>query len=294
MLSQNLTAVIFVRNEESRLRETCENFSGLLPILVVDNESTDGTAALAAELGLPLVRIANPGHVEDPEVMRQVQVACPTEYLLIASCAEVVPLSLLEIYARVAESASHDIVRAPRISVTAGREIPISSSLRHRHPGELRMFRKGSVDYRGTKVHEVGRPTVPPERVLQLSQTREHAFFQFRDYDCAVTERNHGRYDDLWARQRYEAGERFNLLRAVFMAAGRFLRSYLLLGSWRFGMLGFIHCAYRGIMELTVQFRIWEYQSGHTLDRVRAENLRIKRQLLDGVRRQTISTKVAP
>jgi hypothetical protein len=286
MLSSNLTVMLFVRNEEHRLAETYENFRGLLPVLVVDNESTDRTAALAVGLGLTVVRIPNPGHIEDPDVMRQVQEACPTDYLIVASCAEIIPLALLELYARVASAGSHDVVRAPRISVTAGREIPISSSLARRHPGELRMFRKGAVDFHGTQVHGMGLPTVAEGRILRLSQTREHAFFQFRDYDCSVTERNHGRYDDLWARQRFAAGERFSLPRAMFMVAGRFLRPYFYLGCWRFGMLGLIHCAYRGIMELTVQFRIWEHQSGYTLERVRSENLRIKKSLLDGVRQR--------
>ena len=286
MLSSRLTVFLFTRNEELRLADTYENFRDLLPVVVIDNDSSDGTAVVAARLGLRVEQIANPGYIEDHEVMRQVQAACTTDYLVIASCAEVVPLALLRVYARVAESGSHDVVRAPRLSITAGREIPVAMSMSVPYPGELRMFRKGSVDFTGTVVHQVGRPVVPAERVLTLPQTRESAFFQFRDYDCSVTERNHCRYDDLLARQRFEAGERFNLPRALVRSVGLFLRPYVRYGCWRFGMLGFIHCVYRGIMELTVQFRIWEHQHGFTIDRVRAENLAVKRAMLTDIRQE--------
>lgn len=290
MLSSRLTVFLFARNEEARLAAACANFQDLLPVVVVDNQSTDRTVAIAQAMGLRVAHIPNPGQVENPEVMRQVQEACTTDYLITASCSEIIPFALLSTYARVAETGSHDIVRAPRISVTCGQEIPISTSLRVRHPGELRMFRKGTVGFDANQVHSVGTPLVPAGRVLSLPQTRENAFYQFRNYDCSVTERNHCNYNDLWARQRFEAGERFRLWRAAYMTAGRFIRPYFLLGSWRHGMLGFIHCAYRAIMELTIQFRIWEHQTHHTLERVRQENEAVRQRLMAELREAAKAT----
>lgn len=288
MLTHKLTAAIFTKNEEKRLRITLANFSGLIPCIIIDNHSTDGTRSIAYELGIPFHVVANPGHFENSETMRAVNELCQTPYLLIASCAEFIPFSLLSIYARCAENDSYDIVRATRISITAGHEVPISVSLAKSHPGELRMMRKGAVDYSNNQVHSVGKAASPDTRTCRLPHTRELSFFQFRDYDCATSEINHCRYNDLWAKQRYAAGERFSWPRAIILSFCRFAKPYFYLGAWKNGSLGLIHCIYRFTMELTIQFRIWELQTNTTAETIRESNLRIRTGMLDDLKKNTL------
>ena len=280
MLSSNLTVCLFAFNEERRIEQGLSNFEGLARILVVDNCSTDRTAEIASTHGCDVIEVRNPGFIETPEVMDVVQAAVSTPYLLIASCAEVVPAALLRLYADVAQSGSHDVVQALRVSITAGREVPVSAPPRIA-AYDTRFFRKGSVDYVGNRVHQVGRVTARQSRVLRVDRhDADRRFYQFRDYDASKTEDALRRYGDVLAVQRHEAGERFGVTRCLFRSVGHFLNAYLRFGCYRFGMLGFLHAAYRGIMEFTIQLRLWELQSGCTLPWVIDQNRRSKADML--------------
>lgn len=273
MLSKNITICIFAANEEQRINRCIENFSGLFKILVVDNFSTDNTAIVAEAAGARVVQVKNPGFFETPEVMLPVQQACDTDYILIASVSEVVPMALLAKYAEVANSGSHDVVRPYRVSITAGVPIPISGLPNHRSPGEIRFFKKHTVDYSGNIVHERGRVTVPEERVLRLVGNSDLVFYQFRDYDVSHTEKNHRAYNDVLAEQRFKAGEKFSRLRLIVIPIRKFLGAYVRNGSWRFGMLGFIHSFHRWYMEFSIILRIWEWENSFTRNSVVAKNL---------------------
>jgi len=265
MLSNNVTVCIFAWNEGGRILRCIENFSGLFPIIVVDNMSTDDTVDVVTRAGHRAIQVRNPGFIETPEVMDKVFAACETDYVLVASVSEFVPMALLLKYAQVASENSHDIVRAFRVSITAGEPIPISGRPRAAFPGDLRFSRKGAVAYEGNQVHHLGRITVPPQRVLSVVTDPALHFFQFRDYDCSHTEAKHRTYNDVLAKQRFDAGARFSWVKMFLTSSKQFLDSYIRFGSIRFGMLGFIHSFYRWHMEIGIWLRVWEWQ--HQLDR---------------------------
>lgn len=201
-----------------------------------------------------------------------------TAYILIASVSEYVPLALLRKYIDVANMDSHDVVRAFRVSITAGQPIPISGVAGQAVVGELRFFRKGSVDYTGNKVHGHGKVLSDASRILNVVADPDLHFYQFRDYDCSHTEMAHCRYDDTLARQRYLAGERFTWPRALYYSCKAFLTCYVRFGSLRFGMLGFLHSYYRWHMEFTVWLRIWEWEQGYTRADVVRRNNSVRQQ----------------
>jgi glycosyltransferase involved in cell wall biosynthesis len=285
MLSNNITVCIFAWNEEARILRCIDNFKGLFPILVVDNCSTDQTVKTATDAGYKTVTVKNPGFIETTEVMDPVMAACDTDYILVSSVSEFIPLALLLKYAEAANTGSHDIVRAFRESITAGQPIPISGRPRPGFPGELRFFRKGSVDFSGNKVHDRGTIVVAPERVLSLVTNPEYHFYQFRDYDSSHTELKHRTYNDVLAKQRYDAGARFSWARLILHSSKQFLDAYVRFGSWRFGMLGFMHSFYRWHMEVGIWLRIWEWQ--HDLSRsgvIQANNavrVRLEQQIIE-------------
>ena len=276
MISHNVTVCIFTWNEEKRILRCAENFKDTFKILVVDNCSSDATVAVAEAAGYDCVRIKNPGYIETPEVMEPLMTACSTDFILVASCSEFVPLALQARYADVANTRSHDIVRAYRVSLTAGEPVPISGTANRRALGELRFFRKGSVDYCQNHVHGRGLPVCPPDRVLRVVENPTLHFFQLRDYDCSQTETVLCRYDDLLAKQRFDAGQRFSWTGALLGSARSFVASYFWHGSWRFGMLGFLHCYYRWQMEFTIWLRIWEWQHGYYRARVIERNTALR------------------
>lgn len=279
MLSNNITVCIFAMNEEKRIVRCINNFKGLFEnILIVDNLSTDKTCEVAAALGCRCVSIPNPGFIETPEVMDKVQAAVATDYILIASVSEFIPVELLQRYSQVADSHSHAIVRAFRQSVTAGLTIPISGQPKSYKHTELRFFKKGAVDYHNNKVHDRGNMVCPMDQVLVLLEP-EYWFYQFRDYDCNHTEIKHAGYNNVLAKQKYDSGVRFSWLKMFYYASKQFANSYIRFGSWRYGMPGFIQSFYRFYMELGIWFRIWEWQSGFDAASVRQKNMSFRENL---------------
>ncbi|MDD2727797.1 glycosyltransferase [Malikia sp.] len=279
MLSHNITVCIFAWNEEQRILRCIENFKGFFDIVIVDNCSTDRTVEVVREAGYRTITVKNPGFIETPEVMGPVCDACNTDYVLIASVSEFIPLVLLQRYAEVANGGTHDVVRAYRESITAGQPIPISGRPTKRFPGELRFFKKGAVDYANNEVHGRGRMACTPDRVLSLVTDSRLHFFQFRDYDCSQTELKHRSYNDVLAKQRYDSGTRFSWLRMMLHATKQFLDAYVRFGSWRYGMLGFMHSFYRWYMEVGIWFRIWEWEHRLSRDGVIQQNDAMRKKL---------------
>ena len=279
MLSNNITVCIFAFNEEKRITRCIRNFQGYVKILVIDNYSTDGTKEILQRAGIRCVSIKNPNFIETPEVMNPVHDAVDTDYILIASVSEYVPLALLQRYAEVANSGKYDVVRAYRASITAGQQVPISGPARKKSVGELRFFRKGSVSYIGNQVHERGIILSPKDRVLNVVADHNLHFYQFRDYDCSHTENTLCRYDDVLAKQRYDTGQRFSWSQAIYYSFKAFLTCYVRFGSLHYGMLGFIHSYYRWQMEFTVWLRIWELEKGYTRLDVIRRNESVRQQM---------------
>lgn len=287
MLSQRITVCIFAWNEEKRILRCIDNFSGIFDIVVVDNYSTDRTVEIVKNAGYKVISVKNPGFIENTEVMNPVCDACTTDYILIASVSEFIPLALLQKYAEVANHDTHDVVRAYRNSITAGQPIPISARPTRRFSGELRFFKKGAVDYSDNEVHGRGRVTCPPSRVLSVVTAPDLHFFQFRDYDWSHTELKHRAYNDVLAKQRFDKGVRFSWFWMNIYATKQFLNAYLRFGSWRYGMLGFIHSFHRWYMEVGIWFRIWEWEHQLSRSGVIEKNDAFRKKLEDEVKQFT-------
>jgi glycosyltransferase involved in cell wall biosynthesis len=279
MLSHRITVCIFAFNEELRILRCIRNFDRFFKVIVINNFSTDRTKEIVEAIDVPVVSIKNPGYIETSSVMDLVLSAIDTDYVLIASVSEFVPLKLMNKYAEVANSRSYDVVRAYRKSITAGQAIPISGTNRSGRHSDLRFFRKGCVCYANTKIHDRGVELVPSERILNLAREPDLFFYQFRDYDCSRTELTLCRYDDVLGIQKYDQGYRFSFLKALLHAAKAFFITYILYGSYKYKMLGFIHCYYRAHMEFTTWLRVWEHQSGHSLLQVKQLNEKIRARL---------------
>ena len=273
--------VIATRNEAKRLPLALANFTGRFPILVSDNHSTDDTLRIAAEAGVPTITIEHPGFYENDQVMAVLWSTVPTDYVMIVGCAEFYPFPLLQRLAEIANTNSHDVVFIKRYSVTYGMAIPLATSPERRNRGELRMHRRGCVSFADTVIHGLGGTAlVPRERQCELGQDSDTAIVQFRDYDSAHNESQNTRYNNIWAQQRYERGERFQLLRAILMSLRMYAATYAIHGAWRYGEPGFILAMQRCIMEFQVQCRLWELERGLLKPCIESLNADLRTQAL--------------
>ena len=271
-LSDQLTVCIFTFNEEKRLERCLRNFLGLFRILVVDNFSSDQTIEVAKSFGCDTVLVRNPGFTETPEVMDRVQESVETLYLLMASVSDFVPFPLLQKYAEIANYGTYDLVLAYRLPITAGQPMRLAGLPGGRSSGQARCFRKGTVDYTGNQVHGVGRITCSEDRILSLILDRQFWFYHIRNYDVSNIERALRGYNDILAQQRFTAGERFGMVKAVGSALKAFLGAYIRGGVYKFGVLGFLHCYYIFHMHMGIWLRVWERENGLDINGVVARN----------------------
>lgn len=279
LLSKNVTVCVFAYNEECRLAQCLENFAGLLEVLVIDNFSTDRTAEIARGSGCRVVSVRNPGFIETAEVIRQVEDAVETDYLIIAFTSDFVPLPLLRKYAEVADRAEFDVVLTYRRPITAGEPMCLAGAPTMPGVGQIRCFRKGCVDYKQNQVHGRGKPQCPPERILSLIRDRSFWFYHIRDYDASGVERVIRGYNDILARQRFDAGTRFGFFRALGSATKIFVSAYVGGRVFRYGMLGFLHCYYLFHMQMSIWLRIWELGVGLDIEGVRKRNAAVRQKL---------------
>lgn len=278
MLSEKITVCIFAYNEERRLAACIKNFAGLFKILIIDNFSADATRDIAASLGCRCVSIQNPGFVENSQVIDQVEQAVDTEYLLMSFTSEFVPLRLLRRYAEIANDGKYDVVKAYRFPITSGKPMQLDG-MASESASQIRLTKKGAVDYSLNKIHGVGKINAPQGRVLSLAADRQYYFYTFRDYDVSRTERTHCTYNDILARQKFDSGVRFGFFRAIASSLRAFLRGYVTGRSYRFGMFGLIHSYYRFHMVLGVWFRIWELEHGYDSDSSIRRNVKARSAL---------------
>src|SRR5574341_1011965 len=124
-LYKSYTMILLVYNEEARVQRIIEYYRPFAKLIVVDNFSTDGTAAIIRNLGLEFVQYKNPGTSQTPECLKYYLSLVETDYVLFLSCSEFIPAALLRLFDEVATKKSHDIVSCVRDSYTCGELIPL-------------------------------------------------------------------------------------------------------------------------------------------------------------------------
>jgi hypothetical protein len=286
IMGENITVAVPVGREKDRLPLLLRNLARFKYVILADDLGAPETAATAAQFGRPVFPIRNKGGwFEFDEWMQAVWAVAQTEYLLMAACPDYMPAKLLETYDEVARTRSYDVVLAKRVSVTDCRKIAIDLPPRwmnFRYKGELRFYRKGSMDYRDNPMHGRGRIICPPERVLVLPQESDLMVYQYRDYDSSETEGKHRVYNDVWAEQKIKKGgpcsRAFTF--EVARAAKQFFFCYILYGGFSHGMRGFIHAYYRFHLHLSLAFRFYERSVGALKPDIQQRHVQLRDYLL--------------
>jgi hypothetical protein len=253
---ENLTIAIPVGREKDRLPLLLRNVAHFRHVIIADDLGAPETLEIAKLFGRPVYPIKNKGGwFEFEEWMAGVWAVAKTDYLLMACCPDYMPAKLLDVYEQVAQTGSHDVVLAKRVSVTDGLEIAIDLPpkwMNFRYNGELRFYRKGSVDYRDNPMHGRGKIICPEDRIRILPQEPDLMVYQYRDYDSSESEGKHRVYNDVWAEQKMVLGGpwRRMFILEVIRGIKNFVFCYVFYGGFLHGMRGFIHAFESGISLL--------------------------------------------
>ena len=238
-----VSVVIAARNEAASIKACIESVRWAHEVIVVENDSTDDTVAIAKGVGAivfskPFTTI---GQQRNAAIER-----ASSEWILVVDADERGAPELGDEIRRKIANPAHDAWRIPRRNYFLGREI--------RHGGwesdrPVRLFRR-ALRYNSSRIHEhvetggsVGELRSP---LAHFTYTSLDQYFEKFD-----------RYSKGWANDQFESGRRAGAGSVLFRPPARFLSMYLIRGGWMDGAPGAVLAALASASVLAKYARLW-------------------------------------
>lgn len=227
-MKPRLSAALIAHNEAHQLRACLASVAWVDEIVVVENGSTDGTAALARELGAEVITTPDwPGF--GPQKNRAID-ACRGDWVLVLDCDERVDAALRAEIERTIAAPAFDVYRIPRRSTYCGQFIEHGGW----SPDHVRrLFRRGAARFSDARVHEnliVDRP--------MGTLTAPLIHHSFRSLDDVIGKMN--RYSGDGAAMLADAGNAPGIGTAVLHGLAAFFKTYVLKRGFLDGRIGFL------------------------------------------------------
>jgi glycosyltransferase involved in cell wall biosynthesis len=226
---QTVSAYIICFNEAAKIRAAIESVLWADEVVVVDSNSTDGTADIAAGLGARVVQVPFDGF---GELRNRAVEACRCDWIFSLDsderCTKEVRDEILGLLAGEPPCVAY---RVPRRNYMMGRWIRGSGWYPNFRQPQL--FRKGSMRYTPEPVHE-GYEILGGKPVGML----RNAIWQFPFRNLAEVLRKADRYSSLGAAKL--AGKRVSMGSALAHAIWAFLKHYVFKLGFIDGWAGFV------------------------------------------------------
>jgi glycosyltransferase involved in cell wall biosynthesis len=225
-----LSVFIIARNEAARIEATIRAVRDLTDdLVVVDSGSTDGTQALAAELGARVIEREWPGY--GPQ-KRFAEEQCRHVWLLNVDADEVVPPELAQEIRRLFRDGepAHDGYETPITEIFPGESAP------HRFAYSLapvRLYRKDRGRYVDSTVHDRVAFDRPP-RLGRLRGTIHH----YSVLSLGDQIRKLNAYSDQQADDLEKRGKKLAVIRVVTEFPMSFLKAYIVRRHFVRGIYG--------------------------------------------------------
>ncbi len=252
-----ITATIITFNEEENIRAACESVSWANEIVVVDSESADSTAKLAAQCGARVITRKWPGFAAQKQFAVE---QASHEWIFSLDADERVSDKLkssITSLRNLGEQELADGYLIPRRTYYQGRWIRGGGWYPDR---QLRLFRKTLGGWNNRQIHESVQMSATA-RIAKLSADLLH----YTGRDAAYHHRMIGeRYAPLAARQMFDEGKRTSTV--VVAAAGpfAFIRSLILKGGFRDGFAGLSIATFAAHHDFLKHLMLWELQNKKT------------------------------
>lgn len=252
-----ITAVIKARNEAGQLKECLASLDGFATeIIIVDDNSTDGTPELAGLLGAKVVRVADRGERPLEWLDQHGILAASGEWIVQMDADERMTPSLATRLKSVAASRLYQGVRYARKNFIWGAWI--------RHGGwfvadQLRFFRKAAFDTEW----DAGIHTQPAIKGAILTLPTEEAFATLHyDYDTVeqFVRRTLLGYTKTEALMHFGRGRRCSLLKLVLRPPIVFFGRYLVRQGYKDGVRGIALAVFLAIYAFLVELHLWDLE----------------------------------
>jgi glycosyltransferase involved in cell wall biosynthesis len=248
-MAVDVTVVIPTRDEADRIVEAVTSLRWTAEVIVVDGQSSDGTAAAAASVG---ARVIDGGSATIGAKRNLGIAAAKTKWVLALDADERASDELRTRIETIVRAPEHAAYRIRFRNFFLGRELKHGPYGRDRH---VRLF-TNERRYTTTNVHE------RLEDIADVGDVEEPVLHQpFRDFPHYVRKVVlYARWgaDDLRGR-----GKRVGFVDLLFRPVWRFLRDYLIWGGILDGFPGFLVSAYAGVgtfLKYCYAFVDQEYQ----------------------------------
>jgi len=226
---QTISAYILAFNEAEKLKAAAESVLWADEIVVVDSNSTDGTADIAAALGARVVQVPFAGF---GELRNRAIEACRSDWIFSLDADERCTAPVRdEILGLLATAPASDVYRVPRKSFMMGRWIRGSGWYPNFRQPQL--FRKGAMRYTLEPVHE-GYELLTARPIGTL----HNAIWQFPFRDLGEVLHKANRYSSLGATKL--SGKRVSMASALGHGAWAFLKHYVFKRGFIDGWAGFV------------------------------------------------------
>jgi glycosyltransferase involved in cell wall biosynthesis len=281
-MNKKITAIVFARNEESRILKIFENLKDFCPIIVFDGGSTDGTEDICRRNGISFI-----SRIKDDSEMRLIAQKwvydnTPTEYVLQVYCAHFYPKSLLKYFDQVANEGKiravfHDVI-IYRYGAIVHRPIV------RRVSSACVFYDKKIITFEKSKLHDELAIKFDSNTMIRLPGCDENSLHLFQDEDCESFARKTINYAAFEARQRFASGERSSVIGILVGSVGRFFYQYVRTGSFTKGSKGLVYSVLNLIYDFNVCIILWELTNQLTFEDAIRMNAEKKAQLQkDGV-----------
>ncbi len=270
----NITFVLFTYNEEKRVSYAIKNFIKYGPVILMDGGSTDRTKQIAESLGAQfLTRPANSrAAVETTTNLNFIKEHSDNDWIYWGYCDNIAPKTLVEEMCKIAKENRFKKVNVPLFTYLWGETAHVAQKS---HLPAL--FHKDFIDFENNPIHSFGRFLGTDEEIFTLPSTPALALRHFSTYNESKYVAGYMRYGEEEARQKFERGERFSILKTL-AAMLRYMWIYRrALRSPRLGFLIMLNMAFGRLMTYT---RLYEYEHGITLDSIEGNYSRKKETIL--------------
>jgi glycosyltransferase involved in cell wall biosynthesis len=243
----DVTAVIAAHDESANIRDCVESVSWAREVIVVENDSTDDTVAVARSAGATVI---SPPFTTIGEARNNAIQRATTAWVLIVDADErCTPELAAEIRSLIAAQPKVSAYRVKRRNFFLGREIEHGGwGGESDHP--VRLFRRDHR-YNANQVHEhvevEGATGELNGALLHYTYTSLDQYFEKFD-----------RYSRWWADQNYEKGRRASAAAVLFKPPARFFKMYFLKGGFRDGAHGLILVCLAAASVMAKYARLWE------------------------------------
>ena len=224
-----ISACIVCRNERDRLGPCIDSVQWADETLMLDLESTDGSAELAKARGVRVIRRTEVPIVE--WVRNEIAGHATSDWILVLDPDERVTPGLAAAL-RDAASTDADAVVMPRTNIDLGftPDSPV-----HRFEPQLRMYRKSRVSW---PTFPNALPDVAPERIHRIPDRDDVVLIHDRSRNIPEILERVVRYAPAQAQAMYDSGQRFTAAAMIRTLAGKAHKQFVRARPWEEGIPG--------------------------------------------------------